>query len=255
MAVTIEKIERPDRALVKELGQYATTMLSDAMEKCQTMHAEIKPVYPISSVAGPAVTARSMVADYLTPVAAIDYAQPGDVIVIDVRGYKDAAIWGDLAARSCKLRGIAAVVIDGACRDSQGIKELGVPHFSRAITPNAGDCSVLGDINIPVQCGGVVVNPGDIVVGDMDGCGGGAQGQGQDGHRKGQKAARGREKAAEADGRGRPDLLRGPEARGGRDNPDRGPGRGHRDLLEATQKMFSGPISASGSRSRSSKYG
>ena len=169
MAVTVEKIERPDRALVKELGQYATTMLSDAMEKCQTMHAEIKPVYPISSVAGPAVTARSMVADYLTPVAAIDYAQPGDVIVIDVRGYKDAAIWGDLAARSCKLRGIAAVVIDGACRDSQGIKELQVPHFSRAVTPNAGDCSVLGDINIPVQCGGVVVNPGDIVVGDMDG--------------------------------------------------------------------------------------
>lgn len=169
MAVTIEKIQRPDKAVVQELGQYATTLLSDAMEKCQTMHAEIKPVYPIKRVAGPAVTARSMVADYLTPVAAIDYTEPGDVIVIDVRGYKDAAIWGDLAAKSCKLRGIAAVIIDGACRDSEGIKELGVPHFSRSITPNAGDCSVLGDINIPVQCGGVVVNPGDIVVGDSDG--------------------------------------------------------------------------------------
>jgi len=169
MAVIRENIERPPQAVVKELGQYATTLLSDAMEKCQTMHSEIKPVYPIERVAGPAVTARSMVADYLTPVAAIDYTQPGDVIVIDVRGYKDAAIWGDLAAKSCKLRGIAAVVIDGAVRDSAGIKKLQVPHFSRAVTPNAGDCSVLGDINIPVQCGGVVVNPGDIVVGDADG--------------------------------------------------------------------------------------
>ena len=169
MAVIVEKIERPSEDVVKELCEYATTMLSDAMEKCQTMHSEIKPVYPIDRVAGPAVTARSMVADYLTPVAAIDYTETGDVIVIDVKGYKDAAIWGDLAAKSCKLRGIAAVIIDGAVRDSRGIQELQVPHFSRAVTPNAGDCSVLGDINVPIQCGGVVVNPGDIIVGDADG--------------------------------------------------------------------------------------
>lgn len=169
MAIINETIERPALSVVQEVGHFATTLLSDAMEKSQTMHSEIKPVFRIDRVAGPAITARSMVADYLTPVAAIDYAQPGDVIVIDVRGYKDAAIWGDLAARSCKLRGIAAVVIDGAVRDSRGIEELQVPHFARAITPNAGDCSVLGDINIPVQCGGVVVNPGDIIVGDSDG--------------------------------------------------------------------------------------
>ena len=169
MAVIVEKIERPAEDIIKALCEFATTMLSDAMEKCQTMHSAIKPVYPIERVAGPAVTARSMVADYLTPVAAIDYAEPGDVIVIDVKGYKDAAIWGDLAAKSCKLRGIAAVVIDGAVRDSRGIQKLQVPHFSRAVTPNSGDCSVLGDINVPIQCGGVVVNPGDIVVGDADG--------------------------------------------------------------------------------------
>lgn len=169
MAVIVEKIERPAKDVVNALCEFPTTMLSDAMEKCQTMHSEIKPVYPIDRVAGPAVTARSMVADYLTPVAAIDYAEPGDVIVIDVKGYKDAAIWGDLAAKSCKLKGIAAVVIDGAVRDSRGIQKLQVPHFSRAVTPNSGDCSVLGDINIPIQCGGVVVNPGDIIIGDADG--------------------------------------------------------------------------------------
>jgi regulator of RNase E activity RraA len=45
-------------------------------------------------------------------VATIDYALPGDVIVIDVKGYKDAAIWGDLAAKSCKLRGITAVIME-----------------------------------------------------------------------------------------------------------------------------------------------
>ena len=169
MSITVETIERISEKTIKELCGFATTILSDAMEKCQTMHSEIKPVYPIKRVAGSAITARSIVADYLTPVAAIDYAQPGDVLVIDVKGYKDAAIWGDLAAKSCQLRGIAAVIIDGAVRDSDGIKEAQVPHFSRSITPNSGDCSVLGDINIPIQCGGVVVNPGDVVVADNDG--------------------------------------------------------------------------------------
>ena len=169
MAITIEVIERLSEQVIEELGQFPTTILSDAMEKCQTMHSEIKPVYPIERIAGSAITARSIVADYLTPVAAIDYALPGDVIVVDVKGYKDAAIWGDLAAKSCQLRGITAVVIDGAVRDSEGIKRTQVPHFSRSVTPNAGDCSVLGDINISIQCGGVVVNPGDVIVADNDG--------------------------------------------------------------------------------------
>ena len=169
MGITIESIERPDKQMVEELGQFPTTILSDAMEKSQTMHSEIKPVYRIERICGPAITARSIVADYMTAVAAIDYTQPGDIIVIDVKGYKDAAVWGDLAAKSCQLRNVAAVVIDGAVRDSDGIRQTGVPHFSRAVTPNAGDASVQGDINIPIQCAGVVVNPGDIVVGDNDG--------------------------------------------------------------------------------------
>ena len=169
MSVTIESIERPEPKMVEELGQFPTTILSDAMEKSQTMHSEIKPVYPIERICGPAITARSIVADYMTPVAAIDYTQPGDIIVIDVKGYKDAAVWGDLAARSCQLRNVGGVVIDGAVRDSDGIRQTGVPHFSRAVTPNAGDASVVGDINVPIQCAGVVVNPGDIIVGDNDG--------------------------------------------------------------------------------------
>ena len=65
---------------------FPTTILSDSMEKCQTMHAEIKPVYPIKRIAGSAITARSIVADFLTPVAAIDYALPGNIIVADNDG-------------------------------------------------------------------------------------------------------------------------------------------------------------------------
>lgn len=165
----IERIERPSKDIINGLSKYPTALLSDAMEKSQAMHSEIKPVVPIEKIAGPAITARTMVADYLTPVAAIDYAEPGDVLVIDVRAHRDTAIWGGLASTSCKSRGIAAVIIDGAIRDVAEIRKIQFPVFARAVTPNAGDCSVLGDINVPIQCGGVLVNPGDIVVADPDG--------------------------------------------------------------------------------------
>ncbi|MFX1520654.1 MAG: RraA family protein [Promethearchaeota archaeon] len=165
----VEKIERPSKNVISELAKFPTALLSDAMEKSQAMHSEIKPVIAVDKVVGPAVTARTMAADYLTPVAAIDYAEPGDILVIDVRAHKDTAIWGELASTSCKSRGITAVIIDGAVRDVAGIKEIQFPVFARAVTPNAGDCSVVGDINVPIQCGGVLVNPGDIVVADSDG--------------------------------------------------------------------------------------
>lgn len=165
----IERIERPSKDIINGLSKYPTALLSDAMEKSQAMHSEIKPVIPVEKVVGPAITARTMVADYFTPVAAIDYAEPGDVLIIDVRGHKDTAIWGGLASTSCKSRGIVAVIIDGAIRDVAEIRKIQFPVFARAVTPNAGDCSVLGDINIPIQCGGVLVNPGDIVVADPDG--------------------------------------------------------------------------------------
>ncbi|MFX1466505.1 MAG: hypothetical protein ACFFA5_08540, partial [Promethearchaeota archaeon] len=93
----IERIDRPSKDVINGLSKYPTALLSDAMEKSQAMHSEIKPVIPIEKIAGPAITARTMVADYLTPVAAIDYAEPGDVLVIDVRGHRDTAIWGELA--------------------------------------------------------------------------------------------------------------------------------------------------------------
>jgi len=165
----IERIERPSKDIINGLSKYPTALLSDAMEKSQAMYSEIKSVVPIEKVVGPAITARTMVADYLTPVAAIDYAEPGDILIIDVRGHRDTAIWGGLASTSCKSRGIAAVIIDGAIRDVAEIRKIQFPVFARAVTPNAGDCSVLGDINVPIQCGGVLVNPGDIVVADSDG--------------------------------------------------------------------------------------
>jgi regulator of RNase E activity RraA len=66
-------------------------------------------------------------------------------------------------------RGVAGVVVDGAARDVRGLRELGFPTFCSGVTPRIFGSQGPGAINIPIACGGVPVNPGDIVLGDDDG--------------------------------------------------------------------------------------
>ena len=100
---------------------------------------------------------------------AIYLAEPGDVIVVDARGHLDTSVWGGIQTLACEKCGVAGVVIDGSVRDLQEIRESRFPVFCKGVVP-AGPHKGWGDsINIPIQCGGVPVNPGDIVVGDDDG--------------------------------------------------------------------------------------
>ena len=72
-------------------------------------------------------------------------------------------------ALACKVHGLAGVVLDGSCRDSEDIKELGFPVFSRGFNPSGTVKASLGQINVPITCGGIEVHPGDIILGDCDG--------------------------------------------------------------------------------------
>jgi 4-hydroxy-4-methyl-2-oxoglutarate aldolase len=100
---------------------------------------------------------------------AVTLAKPGDVLVVNAGGYADYAVFGDLLGLSCKVHGIAGVVIDGATRDAEGLQAIGFPVFSRSVLPAGPFKDSPGAINVPVSCGGVPVHPGDIIVGDADG--------------------------------------------------------------------------------------
>ncbi|MBC7091512.1 MAG: dimethylmenaquinone methyltransferase [Nitrososphaeria archaeon] len=103
-------------------------------------------------------------------LAAIDFAQPGDIIVIDGEGRDDVAIWGDNMAMLAKRNGVCAVVLYGAVRDVSRIRMMEFPVFAKGVSPK-GSIYYLESIgfNVPVTCGGVQVRPGDIIVGDEDG--------------------------------------------------------------------------------------
>ena len=133
------------------------------------MDSGIKPLDSKSQRVGRAVTARCYPGDNLALHQAVYAAKAGDVLVLDCRGYTEAGHFGDIMALACQVRGIAGVVIDGSCRDAEDIKALGLPVFVRALNPSGTVKKSLGEINVPVICGGVRVNPGDIILGDCDG--------------------------------------------------------------------------------------
>ena len=149
------------------LEMVSSSNLSDALHRGGVIEG-LKPLFPGARLAGRVLTVRTYPGDWAKPVEAIDQAQPGDVLVIDVGGV-GPAVWGELATNSAIQRGLGGVVIDGAIRDSGDIVKLGFPAFSRLVMPNAGEPKGFGEIGVPVRVGGVKVESGDWVLGDDDG--------------------------------------------------------------------------------------
>lgn len=155
--------------LRERLMGLATALLSDALGKTGAMDHDMKRQSANPRMAGPAATLRVHTADILMVGKAISMCPPGRVLVIDGQGDLDTALWGILTTDTARRKGLAGVVIDGAIRDSAAIRRSRFPVFARAVVPNAGGAEYLGDWDVPVQCAGTVVTPGDMVVGDEDG--------------------------------------------------------------------------------------
>lgn len=154
---------------LRELLKLSTGTVCDANDKSGNMDPAIKPVDPRTRMAGPAYTVRCQPGDNITIHKAVYEAPRGSVLVVDAHSYTGAGAFGEIIAVACQQRGLAGFVIDGACRDASGIEEVGFPVFSRAINPGGTIKESVGQTNVVIQCGGIVVRPGDIVVGDRDG--------------------------------------------------------------------------------------
>ncbi len=156
-------------SLARQFCGIPTGNLSDALGKKGNLQAAIKPVYPTARLAGPAFTVTCHPADNLTIHKAIDLAPAGSVLVVNAGGYVEAGLFGAIMALACQVKGIAGLVLDGGCRDIEELEEIDFPVFARGVNPGGTVKETLGAIGLPIQCGGVMVAPGDIMVGDRDG--------------------------------------------------------------------------------------
>ncbi len=167
-AIATETHKRGGEEDVREMLSKATAAnISDAMHR-RGLLPGIHPIAPGLRCVGPAFTVWTYPGDWAKSVEAIDHAQPGDVLVIDVRG-EGPAVWGEEATKSCLSRKLAGVVIHGASRDTREIRELGFPLFSTLVCPNAGDPKGMGMIGVTLKIGETTVRPGDWVIADDDG--------------------------------------------------------------------------------------
>jgi RraA family protein len=122
------------------------------------------------SLCGCVCTVRVFPGDNLMVHKALDICQPGDVIVVDGHGHRSMnAVLGDLICAKAKHRGIAGFIVDGLVRDMPTIDELDFPVFARGTTAVGPLHRGPGEINYPISCGGVVINPGDVIVADAAG--------------------------------------------------------------------------------------
>jgi len=145
-------------------------VVADAQERAGVMHSAIKPITDVRFV-GVALTVKLYPGDLVDCLDALKVAGEGDVIVVDACGDTETSIWGGLMAGLCQQKGVVGAVVDGAVRDTDEIKALSFPICTRAIVPRSTHSPYSGrmepiEVNVPITCGGVPVNPGDIVLAD-----------------------------------------------------------------------------------------
>lgn len=146
----------------------AAANLSDVIGRVGAMDGGIRRLCG-TRMAGPAHTVMTGTGDSSSIHRALADAAPGSVLVVDAQGGIARAVWGAVLTTAAIERGIVGAVIDGAVRDIDEITSMDFALFARATCPGGPHKGFRGAHGIPVQCGGVVVNPKDIVVGDADG--------------------------------------------------------------------------------------
>ena len=165
----VRDFDRLPQELVRQLGGVPTGILSDCMNRMQSLDAGIRPIAPGLKICGPAFTVQSVESNNWGAHQALVLAKAGDVIVLAARGGMQSAVWGHVMTQAAKNRGLAGVVIDGCIRDSAENRADTLPVFARGICPAGPHKGWPCNLNVPVSCAGVAVLPGDIVIGDDDG--------------------------------------------------------------------------------------
>lgn len=159
--------QRREAEFMQKFGEFDSPDISDQLNRLYALTSAIHCLTgPHHRVIGPACTVKVYPGDNLMVHKSLDIAQPGDVVVIDAGASCLNAALGSLISTKARHRGIAGFVVDGCVRDLPEISALDFPVFARGTTPIGPLHRGPGEINYPVCCGGVVVNPGDIVVAD-----------------------------------------------------------------------------------------
>lgn len=163
------RIQRADPSSIDRLGGFTAATIHEAQGRRGALDSSIKPIDRDTSFVGSAFTVVCHPRDNLMLQVAIHYAKPGDVLIVAAGELSNAGLFGDVLGNAAKAKGISALVTDSGVRDTQELRELGLPVFSGSVSMRGTVKETLGYINQPLVFGGEVIHPGDVVKGDADG--------------------------------------------------------------------------------------
>ena len=153
----------------EELARLGSATVHEAAARSPVVDVPLIQVVPGSRAAGPARTVRCGQGDNLMVHAAIAEAEPGEVLVLTMPEPAPVAMVGELLATQAKARGVAALLVDGAVRDVEELRELALPIWARFVRVRGAEKRVRGTIGEVVEVGGATIRQGDLVVLDADG--------------------------------------------------------------------------------------
>ncbi|HEY7340471.1 MAG TPA: 4-carboxy-4-hydroxy-2-oxoadipate aldolase/oxaloacetate decarboxylase [Ktedonobacterales bacterium] len=154
---------------MSQFARFGVATVYEAAGRAGLIDIPLHQIVPCSRVAGPARTVRCGQTDNLMVHAVLDQVQPGEVLVLTMPESEPVALIGELLATQALVHQVAAILVDAAARDTEELRALGLPIWTRWIRVRGATKTQVGAINEPVVVGGARIAAGDIVVLDGDG--------------------------------------------------------------------------------------
>ncbi len=160
----------PEQETIMALKNIPAANIADCMNRSCAMSSRIRLMSaPDGIMCGTALTVKTRQGDNLLIHKALKMAGEGDVIVVSNEGGTDRALIGELMAATAEYNKVSGLIFDGPVRDMDSISQMKLPVYATGSTPGGPYKSGPGEINVPISCGGISVEAGDIIVGDKDG--------------------------------------------------------------------------------------
>ena len=166
------KREMPDPEIMAQFKTIPASNTADVMNRSCAMNPRIRLVSQPKDqmMVGPAFTVKSRAGDNLTLHAALNLCGEGDVLVVSNEEDTTRALMGEVMMAYLRYtKKIAGIILDGPIRDIDEIGQWDFPVYCTGTTPGGPYKEGPGEINVPISCGGISVNPGDIILADPDG--------------------------------------------------------------------------------------
>ena len=153
----------------KRFAHFGVATVYEAAGRAGLIDIPLTQVIPGSRVAGPARTVLCGQGDNLMVHAVLDQVQPGEVLILTMPEPQPVALIGELLATQALVHRVAALLVNASIRDTEELRTLGLPIWTRWTRARGATKTAIGTINQPITIGGATINAGDIMVLDADG--------------------------------------------------------------------------------------